>query len=79
MVISLFSHFDSYESPFSPIKFKIFGELSVPGIPQIVSGNFTSKLGCLDICNEKYQDAELPSTRDMMILSEHFVDIGQDF
>ena len=53
--------------------------LSVPGIPKIVSGNFTSKLGCLDICNEKYQDAELPSTRDMMILSEHFVDIGQDF
>ena len=42
------------------------------------SGNLTSKVGCLKICKDKYQDAELPSTRDMIILSERFVDIGKD-
>ena len=61
MLNSLFPHFDSYESPFSPIKFKIFGKtLSVTDIKRnrltrnFDSGNFTSKLGCLNICNEKY-------------------------
>jgi len=48
---------------------------SLDEVTKIYSGNFTSKLGCLDICNAKYQDAELPSTRDMVILSERFVDI----
>ena len=83
MLNSLFPH--SYESPFSPIKFEIFGKaLSVTDTKRNTltrnfdSGNFTSKLGCLNICNEKYHHTELPSTRDMMILRERFVDIGQN-
>lgn len=51
-------------SKYFPIKFEI-------------TGNYTSKLGCTELCNQKFYFSSFPSVEDMFLLRERKIDPGK--